>query len=169
MSLLSVAFDTGQESTSGMHASTSATTAAGSDETLLARYRKGDSAAFEVLYQRHRQGLYRFLCGLAGQTELADEIYQETWLSLIRSESRLPTRPAGGFQPAPPPGPGGFDMRRLASRGGEDRLVQRRRRLLRRVGAEMRQHLLFGDARGMLLWVHTATSSASSRRSFCTA
>ncbi len=59
MSLLSVAFDTGQESTSGMHASTSATTAAGSDETLLARYRKGDSAAFEVLYQRHRQGLYR--------------------------------------------------------------------------------------------------------------
>lgn len=64
MSLLSVAFDTGQESTSGMHASTSATTAAGSDETLLARYRKGDSAAFEVLYQRHRQGLYRFLCGL---------------------------------------------------------------------------------------------------------
>ncbi|MFO5993210.1 RNA polymerase subunit sigma, partial [Pseudomonas aeruginosa] len=53
MSLLSVAFDTGQESTSGMHASTSATTAAGSDETLLARYRKGDSAAFEVLYQRH--------------------------------------------------------------------------------------------------------------------
>ncbi|MFX7265434.1 RNA polymerase subunit sigma, partial [Acinetobacter baumannii] len=28
-----------------MHASTSATTAAGSDETLLARYRKGDSAA----------------------------------------------------------------------------------------------------------------------------
>lgn len=88
MSLLSVAFDTGQESTSGMHASTSATTAAGSDETLLARYRKGDSAAFEVLYQRHRQGLYRFLCGLAGQTELADEIYQETWLSLIRSESQ---------------------------------------------------------------------------------
>lgn len=51
MSLLSVAFDTGQESTSGMHASTSATTAAGSDETLLARYRKGDSAAFEVLYR----------------------------------------------------------------------------------------------------------------------
>ncbi len=88
MSLLSVAFDTGQESTSGMHASTSATTAAGSDETLLARYRKGDSAAFEVLYQRHQQGLYRFLCGLAGQTELADEIYQETWLSLIRSESQ---------------------------------------------------------------------------------
>ncbi|HFH4203387.1 TPA: sigma factor-like helix-turn-helix DNA-binding protein [Pseudomonas aeruginosa] len=72
-----------------MHASTSTTTAAGSDETLLARYRKGDSAAFEVLYQRHRQGLYRFLCGLAGQTELADEIYQETWLSLSRDGERL--------------------------------------------------------------------------------
>ncbi|MGV8321420.1 hypothetical protein ACV343_32730, partial [Pseudomonas aeruginosa] len=42
--------------------------------------------------------------------------------------------------------------------------VQKLRRLLRRVGAEMSQHLLFGDARGMLLGVHTATSSASSRR-----
>lgn len=76
MGLFSVTFDTGQESANGMYTSTSATTAASSDETLLARYRKGDSAAFEVLYQRHRQGLYRFLCGLAGQTELADEIYQ---------------------------------------------------------------------------------------------
>lgn len=32
-----------------------------SDEALLARYRTGDSAAFEALYARHRQGLYRFL------------------------------------------------------------------------------------------------------------
>ncbi|MCX4062943.1 RNA polymerase sigma factor [Pseudomonas sp. S1Bt30] len=56
-----------------------------SDEALLARYRAGDAAAFEVLYARHRQGLYRFLVSLSNKAELAEEIYQDTWLSLIRS------------------------------------------------------------------------------------
>lgn len=62
--------------------------AASSDETLLARYRQGDGAAFEILYARHRQGLYRFLLGLSGKPELADEVFQDTWLSLIRSTSQ---------------------------------------------------------------------------------
>ncbi|MCF5703440.1 RNA polymerase sigma factor [Pseudomonas syringae] len=61
---------------------------ASSDESLLARYREGDGAAFEILYARHRQGLYRFLLGLSGKAELADEVFQETWLSLIRSASQ---------------------------------------------------------------------------------
>ena len=61
--------------------------AAGSDESLLARYRSGDGPAFEILYARHRQGLYRFLLGLSGKSELAEEVYQDTWLSLIRSSS----------------------------------------------------------------------------------
>ncbi|QHF48226.1 RNA polymerase sigma factor [Pseudomonas sp. S49] len=61
---------------------------ASSDESLLARYREGDGAAFEILYARHRQGLYRFLLGLSGKPEQADEVFQETWLSLIRSSSR---------------------------------------------------------------------------------
>ena len=59
-----------------------------SDESLLARYRTGDSAAFEALYARHRQGLYRFLVSLSNKAELAEEIYQETWLSLIRSTTQ---------------------------------------------------------------------------------
>ena len=45
---------------------------ASSDEALLARYREGDGAAFEILYARHRQGLYRFLLGLSGRAELAE-------------------------------------------------------------------------------------------------
>lgn len=57
------------------------------DAALLRRYRRGDVAAFELLYQRHRAGLYRFLCGLCGDPVLADEVYQDTWLSLIRSQS----------------------------------------------------------------------------------
>ncbi|NBF01559.1 RNA polymerase sigma factor [Pseudomonas sp. Fl5BN2] len=61
---------------------------ASSDEALLARYRAGEPAAFEVLYQRHRQGLYGFLVRLCGQPEVAEEVYQETWMSLIRSSSQ---------------------------------------------------------------------------------
>lgn len=57
-----------------------------SDAALLRRYRRGDAGAFELLYQRHRLGLFRFLYGLCGDTSLAEEIFQDTWLSLIRSQ-----------------------------------------------------------------------------------
>ncbi|MCE0464810.1 RNA polymerase sigma factor [Pseudomonas sp. 20TX0172] len=59
-----------------------------SDESLLARYRNGDRACFEALYARHRQGLYRFLLSLSNKAELAEEIFQDTWLSLIRSTTQ---------------------------------------------------------------------------------
>ncbi|WP_271408274.1 RNA polymerase sigma factor [Pseudomonas sp. Q1-7] len=57
------------------------------DAALLRRYRNGDAEAFGALYARHRLGLYRFLCGLCGDAALAEEIFQETWLNLIRSAS----------------------------------------------------------------------------------
>ncbi|MBO3277079.1 RNA polymerase sigma factor [Pseudomonas schmalbachii] len=57
------------------------------DAALLRRYRQGDAEAFGVLYARHRLGLFRFLHGLCGDTAQAEEVFQETWLSLIRSAS----------------------------------------------------------------------------------
>lgn len=57
------------------------------DAALLRRYRQGDAEAFALLYARHRLGLFRFLCGLCGDPTLAEEIFQDTWLSLIRSQS----------------------------------------------------------------------------------
>ncbi|KFX67981.1 RNA polymerase sigma factor [Pseudomonas taeanensis MS-3] len=57
------------------------------DAALLRRYRQGDIEAFAQLYQRHRLGLFRFLCGLCSDPALAEEVFQDTWLSLIRSES----------------------------------------------------------------------------------
>lgn len=58
-----------------------------SDADLLRRYRAGDAAAFTHLYQRHRLGLFRFLLGLCGDHGVAEEVFQDTWMSLIRSES----------------------------------------------------------------------------------
>jgi len=57
------------------------------DADLLRRYRAGDAAAFTQLYERHRLGLFRFLIGLCGDQAVAEEVFQETWMSLIRSES----------------------------------------------------------------------------------
>ncbi|SDH36072.1 RNA polymerase sigma-70 factor, ECF subfamily [Pseudomonas flavescens] len=57
------------------------------DAELLRRYRAGDAASFTPLYERHRLGLFRFLLGLCGDHAVAEEVFQDTWMSLIRSES----------------------------------------------------------------------------------
>lgn len=62
-------------------------TAEPSDAELLRRYRAGDAASFTPLYERHRAGLFRFLLGLCGDNAVAEEVFQDTWMSLIRSES----------------------------------------------------------------------------------
>lgn len=58
------------------------------DESLMERYRDGDAGAFDVLYQRHKGGLYRYLLRLVRQPSLADELFQEVWSNLIRSRER---------------------------------------------------------------------------------
>lgn len=56
-----------------------------SDERLLRAFAAGEAAAFERLYARHHQALYRFvrrLLGRAGEP-LADEVFQDAWMRLI--------------------------------------------------------------------------------------
>ena len=63
-----------------------------SDEALMARYRDGDAAAFDVLYDRHRGGLYRFVLRQVTSKALADELYQDVWMKLIDARDRyVPT------------------------------------------------------------------------------
>lgn len=50
-------------------------------------YAAGDAAAFEALYARHRGGLYRYLIRQCGQPGIADELFQEIWLSAVRARS----------------------------------------------------------------------------------
>lgn len=58
------------------------------DEALMIRYREGDAAAFDALYQRHRGGLYRYLLRQAGNREIAEELFQDVWMNLIRNRKR---------------------------------------------------------------------------------
>jgi RNA polymerase sigma-70 factor (ECF subfamily) len=51
-------------------------------------YRDGDGHAFQALYARHRGGLYRFLLRQCGAAALAEELFQDVWLNLIRARLR---------------------------------------------------------------------------------
>jgi RNA polymerase sigma factor (sigma-70 family) len=61
-----------------------------SDEDLMLAFARGDADAFEVVFERHRVWLLRMLqgkvrsCGLSGE-ELAEDIAQETWLTIVRT------------------------------------------------------------------------------------
>ncbi len=51
------------------------------DEALMLAWRDGDVAAFEVLYQRWRGRLYRFIAHQARGA--ADELFQDVWLRVV--------------------------------------------------------------------------------------
>jgi RNA polymerase sigma-70 factor (ECF subfamily) len=59
-----------------------------SDETLVARYRRGDVAAFEALLDRHGLGVHRFLMRLLQDRARADDLAQECWLRFIGAVPR---------------------------------------------------------------------------------
>lgn len=54
-----------------------------SDEALMLAWAAGDASAFEDLYGRHRQRLYRFLLRQLRDGALADELFQDIWQKVI--------------------------------------------------------------------------------------
>jgi RNA polymerase sigma-70 factor, ECF subfamily len=63
-----------------------------SDEELMVAYRGGDVRAFDVLYTRHKNALYRYLLRQCHTAAVAEELFQEAWLSLIRARERYEAR-----------------------------------------------------------------------------
>lgn len=66
-----------------------------SDESLMQAYARGDVAAFESLYARHRGGLYRFLLRNVADRAQAEECFQEVWGRVIAARERY--RPDARF------------------------------------------------------------------------
>jgi len=58
----------------------------------MLRYRDGDLAAFETLYRRHKDALYRYLLRGCAQPEAAAELFQDVWASLVRARARYEPR-----------------------------------------------------------------------------
>ncbi len=62
------------------------------DEALMLAYAQGDAGAFDALYARHRGGLYRYCLRHLGNAGLADEVFQDIWMNVVRvRESYVPT------------------------------------------------------------------------------
>ena len=54
------------------------------DELLLQRAAKGDQAAFLELYDRHREPIFRFAYRLLGSIDIAEDITNDCFLSVLR-------------------------------------------------------------------------------------
>ena len=61
--------------------------AAPTDEDLMLAYGAGDAAAFDALYARHKGGVYRYLRRQCRQGGVADELFQDVWMNLIRARA----------------------------------------------------------------------------------
>ena len=59
------------------------------DELLLEKAGGGDQAAFVELYQRHRNGIFRFAYRLLGSVEIAEDITHDCFLSLIKQPANF--------------------------------------------------------------------------------
>lgn len=57
------------------------------DEDLMLAYAAGDAAAFDALYARHKGGVYRYLLRHCGHAGVADELFQDVWMNVIRARA----------------------------------------------------------------------------------
>ena len=65
------------------------------DSALMLRYGDGDVQAFERLYRRHKDAIYRYLLRLCGHRDSADDIFQDVWGKIIKARGTY--RPTAKF------------------------------------------------------------------------
>lgn len=65
------------------------------DAELMLRYQRGDIPAFETLYRRHSDRLYRYVLRLCRDPHAAEDLYQEVWSRVIKARHRY--RPTAKF------------------------------------------------------------------------
>ena len=53
------------------------------DEMLVQSYAQGNNAAFDVLLNRHKDNVYSYIYFIVRNTELAEDIFQETFVKAI--------------------------------------------------------------------------------------
>jgi len=59
------------------------------DEQLVAAAAEGDTAAFQILYERYRDPIFRFAFRLLGSAEAAEDVTHDCFLSLIKEPRRF--------------------------------------------------------------------------------
>ena len=59
------------------------------DEQLLEQAAHGNTAAFQILYERYRDPIFRFAYRLLGSVEAAEDVAHDCFLSLIKEPGRF--------------------------------------------------------------------------------
>ena len=62
-----------------------------SDETLLSKYRSGNAAAFDSLYNRYRLPVYNYIFRQVKKASLSEDIFQDVWMRVINSADQCDT------------------------------------------------------------------------------
>ncbi len=76
-------------SQSFMQASSNAKNLQESDSALMMSFAGGDYEGFNLLYRRHSASIYRFFYfGTHADTALAEELYYDVWLTVVRGRMR---------------------------------------------------------------------------------
>ena len=55
------------------------------DNALIQRYIDGDNEAFEILLNRYKQRIYSFIYSKIKDRELADDVFQDTFIKVIKT------------------------------------------------------------------------------------
>jgi len=60
-----------------------------SSEELIARARGGDEEAFRLIFERYARSIVRFIYGMVGEADLAEELMQETFVRAYHQRNNL--------------------------------------------------------------------------------
>lgn len=70
-----------------------------SDNTLIKQFVSGDATAFELLLARYRKKIYTYIYLSVKHKDIADDIFQETFIKVIRSLKEGKYAESGKFAP----------------------------------------------------------------------
>lgn len=59
------------------------------DSILISQIQNGDAAAFDMIYEKYKEKIYRTACLLCGNSTDGDDISQETWISAYSNIKKL--------------------------------------------------------------------------------
>jgi RNA polymerase sigma-70 factor (ECF subfamily) len=59
-----------------------------SDEELFSAWRRGEGDKLEELVRRYEEPLFRFLHRRSGEAARAEDLFQETWMSVLKARDR---------------------------------------------------------------------------------
>ena len=69
------------------------------DHELVAQYRSGNEQAFEVLIRRHQKRIFLQIYSKVQDADVADDLFQETFIKIIRSLRKSNYEEKGKFLP----------------------------------------------------------------------